>query len=72
MTIGTTVLASGLAFFAGSWPLIQFLNPVPSWQDPFRRGISPSQGLYIDTGQHRLEVYRHTCLEWEWKPGPRH
>jgi hypothetical protein len=33
-------------------------------------GISPSQDLYLHTGQHkhRLNVHRHPCLEWDSNP----
>jgi hypothetical protein len=34
------------------------------------RGISPSQSLYLHTGQHRhrINVHRHPCLEWDSNP----
>jgi hypothetical protein len=30
-------------------------------------GISPSQGLYLHTEQHkhRINAHRHPCLEWD-------
>jgi hypothetical protein len=33
------------------------------------RGISPSQGHYLHTGEHkhRIKNYRHLCLEWDSK-----
>jgi hypothetical protein len=33
-------------------------------------GISQSQGLYLHTGQHkhRINAYRHSCLEWDSNP----
>jgi hypothetical protein len=32
------------------------------------RGISPSQGRYLHTEQHkcRINAYRYPCLEWDW------
>jgi hypothetical protein len=34
------------------------------------RGISPSQGLYLYTEQHkhRINAHRHPCLEWDLNP----
>jgi hypothetical protein len=34
------------------------------------RVISPSQGRYLHTGQHkhRIHAYRHLCLQWESYP----
>jgi hypothetical protein len=34
------------------------------------RGISPSQGHYLHTGQHkhRINAYRYPCLEWNSNP----
>jgi hypothetical protein len=33
-------------------------------------GISPSQGLYIHTQQHkhRINAHKHPCLEWDSNP----
>jgi hypothetical protein len=30
-------------------------------------GISPSQGMYLHTGQHkhRINAHRHPCFEWD-------
>jgi hypothetical protein len=35
------------------------------------RGISPSQGRYLDKEQYkcRLNTQRHPCLEWDSNPG---
>jgi hypothetical protein len=35
------------------------------------RGIGPSQGRYLHTGQHkpRINVHRHPCPEWDSNPG---
>jgi hypothetical protein len=34
------------------------------------RGISPSQGRYLHTEQHKhkINAYRHPCLEWDSNP----
>jgi hypothetical protein len=32
------------------------------------RGISPSQGRYLDTEQHRINAHTHPCLEWDSSP----
>jgi hypothetical protein len=34
------------------------------------QGISPSQGLYLQTEQHkhRIKAHRHPCLEWDSNP----
>jgi hypothetical protein len=36
------------------------------------RGISPSQGRYSHTEQHRhrINAHRHPCLEWDSNPRP--
>jgi hypothetical protein len=33
-------------------------------------GISPSQGRYMHTGQHkyRINAHRYPCLKWDWNP----
>jgi hypothetical protein len=33
---------------------------------PLGRGISPSQGRYLHTEQHKhgINAYKHPCLEW--------
>jgi hypothetical protein len=51
--------------FVGPWPLFHFLNP-----RLLGRGISPSQGRYLHTEQHRHRenAYRHPCLEWDSNP----
>jgi hypothetical protein len=34
------------------------------------RGMSPSQGRYLHTGQHkhRINAHRHPSLKWDWNP----
>jgi hypothetical protein len=51
----------------GPWPLFQFRNPHTQSVGLFGRGISPSQGRYLPTEQHksRINVHRHPCLEWD-------
>jgi hypothetical protein len=36
------------------------------------QGISPSQGRYLHTRQHkhRINAHRHQCLEWDSNPQP--
>jgi hypothetical protein len=48
---------------------LQFLNLRQS-VGLLGRGISPSQGRYLHTGQHkrRINAYRHPCLEWDSNP----
>jgi hypothetical protein len=56
--------------FVGPWPPFQFLDlftqsvGLPGW------GISQSQGRYLQTEQrkHRINAYRHPCLEWNSNP----
>jgi hypothetical protein len=45
--------------------LFQFPNCIHSRQESGRE-ISPSQGRYLNTGQHkhRINAHRHTLLEW--------
>jgi hypothetical protein len=34
------------------------------------RGISPSQGRYLHTKQHKhnINAHKHPCLVWDWNP----
>jgi hypothetical protein len=45
--------------FLGPWSLFQFLDPIHSRKDSFGRVVSPSQGLYLQTGQHKLRINAH-------------
>jgi hypothetical protein len=57
---------------SGLWPLIQFLNNFFSQTVVLLgRAISPSQSLYLITGQHKQNKRLHTkhqCLEWDSNP----
>jgi hypothetical protein len=44
----------------GHWPLFQFLN-LYTVGTTFGRGISPSQGLYLYTEQHKQRI-KHTDI----------
>jgi hypothetical protein len=52
--------------FIGPWPLFFFSL------GPLGRGISPSQGRYLHTGQHkrRINAHRHACLKRDPNPRP--
>jgi hypothetical protein len=56
--------------FVGLWPLFQFLNLFTQSVGLLGRGISPSQGRYLHTGQHkhRINAHRHPCLKWDSNP----
>jgi hypothetical protein len=58
---GSTALCCALAFFFSF--VIFFTQTVGL----LVRGISPSQGRYLQTGQHkqRRNEHRHLCLEWD-------
>jgi hypothetical protein len=53
--------------FVGPWPLIQFRNHFSQTVGLLGRVISPSQGRYLHTKQHkhRINAHRHSCLEWD-------
>jgi hypothetical protein len=56
---GSTALFPALAAFSVSWFFTQSVEPL-GWE------ISPSQGRYLHTGQHkhRINAHRHSCLKW--------
>jgi hypothetical protein len=62
---GSTALCWALTAFSVSWSYTQSVGLLG-------RGISPSQGLYLDTEQHNHRInahkYRHPCLEWDSNP----
>jgi hypothetical protein len=62
---GTTALYWALADFSIPWSQPQSVGLLG-------RGMSPSQGLYLHTEQHkhRINAHRHPCSEWDWNPGP--
>jgi hypothetical protein len=47
--------------FFGPWPLFSFLI-LTQTAGLLGRGISPSQGLYINTGQHKHRLHTHTHI----------
>jgi hypothetical protein len=51
-----------LQSFVGPWPLFQFLNPTHCSVGLLEWGISPSQGLYIYTEQHKQNKRRQTSM----------
>jgi hypothetical protein len=55
------------------WTLtaFKFLNPITVGRTPWT-GMSPSQGRYLHTEQHRhrINAHRHPCLEWDSNPPP--
>jgi hypothetical protein len=54
------------AAFSVSWSYTQSVRLLG-------RGISPSQGRYLHTEEHkhRINAHRHPCLEWDSKPRSR-
>jgi hypothetical protein len=52
------------------WPLIQFRNHFSQTVGLLGRVISPSQGLYLITGQykHRIDGHKHPSLKWDSNP----
>jgi hypothetical protein len=54
----------------GPWPIFQFLDLFTRSVGLLGRGISPSQGRYLNTRQHkhRTNAHRHPCLKWDSNP----
>jgi hypothetical protein len=54
----------------GLWPPFQFLDLLTQSVGLLGRGISPSQGRYMHTGQnkHRINAHRHPCVKWNSYP----
>jgi hypothetical protein len=48
--------------FAGPWPLFQFLNTYTQSVGLLGRGMSASQGLYLNTEQHKHNKRTHTSM----------
>jgi hypothetical protein len=72
-TIIQSFFSMALPAHSGPWPLIQFRNHFSQMVELLGRVISPSQGLYLNTGQHRhrINAYTHTkhpCLKWDSNP----
>jgi hypothetical protein len=54
--------------FVRPWPLLQFRNHFLQSVGLLGRVISPSQGRYLHTGQHKLRkkrTHRHPYFEWD-------
>jgi hypothetical protein len=60
---GSTALYWALFVLSVSWSFTQSVGHLG-------RGISPSQGRYLHTGQHkhRTNAHRHSCLQWDSNP----
>jgi hypothetical protein len=48
--------------FVGPWPLLQFRNHFAQTVGLLGQVISPSQGLYLHTGQHKHRINTHTDM----------
>jgi hypothetical protein len=51
-----------LQSFVGPWLLFQFLDPFTQSVGLLGRGISHSQGLYLNTGQHKQNKRTQTFM----------
>jgi hypothetical protein len=51
-----------LQLFAGPWPLLQFRNLFTQTVGLLGRVISPLQGRYLHTGQHKHRIKAHTDI----------
>jgi hypothetical protein len=60
-----------LLLLVGPWPLFQFQFHLVGL---FGWGMSWSQGCYPHTAQHKhkINTYRHLCLEWNSTPLPQY
>jgi hypothetical protein len=67
--IQTTSISLWLYSPYGPWPVYEFLN-LTQLVGLLGRGISPSQGRYLHTEQHKyiINAHRHPCLEWYSNP----
>jgi hypothetical protein len=70
VSITNTYLSTALQPFVWSWPLFQFLDLFTQSVGLLGRGISPLQGRYLHTGQHkhRINAHRHPCFKWDSNP----
>jgi hypothetical protein len=55
-------LSMALQPFVGPWPLFQFLDLFTQKIGLLGRGISPSQGRYLHTEQHKQNKRTQTCM----------
>jgi hypothetical protein len=60
---GSTALCWDWTAFSVSWSFTQSVRLL-------ERGISPSQGRYLHTWQHkhRINTHKHSCLKWDSNP----
>jgi hypothetical protein len=67
--IQTTSISLWLYSSCGPWPVFQFPN-LTQLVGLLGRGMSPSQGRYLHTEQHkyRINAHRHPCFEWDSNP----
>jgi hypothetical protein len=67
------VFSIGLPSHSGPSPLIQFCNHFSQTAGLLGRVISPSQGLHLNTGQHkhRINTYTHQTSFLKWDSNPR-
>jgi hypothetical protein len=56
--------------FVGPWPRFQFLDLFTHSVGLLGWGISPLQGHYLHTGEHKNRIKAHMlpCLKWDWNP----
>jgi hypothetical protein len=64
------ILSMALQSFCWTLAHFQYLNAYTQSVGLAGKGISPSQGRYLHTEQHkhRINAYRHPCLEWDSNP----
>jgi hypothetical protein len=64
-------LSMALQSFVEPWPLFQFLILYTAGRTPWT-GVSPSQGRYLNTEQHkhRINAHRYPCLELDSNQRP--
>jgi hypothetical protein len=51
-----------LSAHSGPWPLIEFRNHISQMVGLLGRGISPSQGRYLNTGQYKYKMNPHSDI----------
>jgi hypothetical protein len=56
------IFSMALTAHSGLWPLIQFRNHFSQTVGLFGRVISPSQGRYLNTGQHKHRINAYTDI----------
>jgi hypothetical protein len=63
-------LSMSLQPFVGPWTLFQFLDLFTQSVGLLGRGISPSQGRYLHTEQHRHRINAHRRPRLKWNSNP--